>query len=104
MSEVEVLEQKQRRILEQLDDLKKTLLAMRGDLNLCNKPQQLTNQKPASAQKASNVKKLPIDVSPLYCSVMRLNKCSITICFSHHISKMLLSMPIHNVYHTAYLH
>lgn len=64
MSEVEILEQRQRRILEQLDDLKKTLLAMRGDLNLCNKPQQPSQQKPAAVQNASNVKKLPIDVSP----------------------------------------
>lgn len=70
MSEVEFLEQKQRRILEQLDDLKRTLLAMRGDLNLCNKPLQPTSQKPSSAQKASNVKKLPIDVSPFNTAVL----------------------------------
>lgn len=63
MSEVEILEQRQRRILEQLDDLKRTLLAMRGDLKLCNKPQQPSQQTSASVQKASNVKKLPIDVS-----------------------------------------
>lgn len=64
MSEVEILEQRQRRILEQLDDLKKTLLAMRGDLKLCNKPQQPIQQKTAPVQNASNVKKLPINVSP----------------------------------------
>ncbi|CAO1406624.1 unnamed protein product [Diamesa tonsa] len=61
MSEVDILEQRQRRILEQLDDLKKTLLAMRGDLKLCNKPQQPIQQKTAPVQNATNVKKLPIN-------------------------------------------
>lgn len=76
MSEVEILEQKQKRILVQLDDLKNTLLAMRGDMQLCNKPQQPSQQKPSSVQKPSssvNVKKLPIDVSLLFHDGRKLN-------------------------------
>lgn len=62
-SELDLLEQKQSRILKKLDELKQALIAMRGDLNLCAKPaQQPQQQKPSSG--ASAVKK-PIDVSHL---------------------------------------
>ncbi|CAO1414535.1 unnamed protein product [Diamesa serratosioi] len=77
MSEVEILEQKQKRILVQLEDLKNTLMAMRGDMNLCNKPQQPSQQKSSSSvQKTSssaNVKKLPIDQSYLQDVVINAN-------------------------------
>lgn len=59
-SEVDVLEEKQNRILKKLDELKQTLISMRGDLNLCNKPAQ-SQQKSSSG---SSVKK-PIDVANL---------------------------------------
>lgn len=62
-SELDLLEQKQSRILKKLDELKQALIAMRGDLNLCAKPaQQPKQQKPSSGSSA--VKK-PIDVSHL---------------------------------------
>lgn len=60
-SEVDVLEEKQNRILKKLDELKQTLIAMRGDLNLCNKPAQI---QPKSSS-GSKVNKKPIDVSNL---------------------------------------
>jgi Thioredoxin-like domain len=59
-SEVELLEEKQSRILQKLDELKQTLISMRGDLNVCNKP----SQQKSTATSASGVKK-PIDVSNL---------------------------------------
>lgn len=37
---MELLEENQNRILKKLDELKQTLISMRGDLKLCNKPQQ----------------------------------------------------------------
>lgn len=54
------MEEKQNRILKKLDELKQTLMSMRGDLNLCNKPAQ-------QSTKSSSVKVVskPIDVSNL---------------------------------------
>lgn len=60
-SEVDVLEEKQNRILKKLDELKQTLISMRGDLQLCSKPQQ-PQQKSSSGSK---VVKTPIDVANL---------------------------------------
>lgn len=67
-SEVEQLEERQNRILSKLDELKQTLLSMRGDLKLCNKPAQQNLQQAASSQqKAGKVKiqKKPIDTNNL---------------------------------------
>lgn len=62
-SQVELLEERQNRILKKLDELKETLLSMRGDLKLCSKPAQ----QPQSQQKSTKVKvqKKPIDVNNL---------------------------------------
>lgn len=58
-SEVEQLEEKQNQILQKLDELKQTLMSMKGDLNVCNKPAQ----KKSAAVSAGSKK--PIDVSNL---------------------------------------
>lgn len=55
-SEVELLEERQNRVLQKLDELKQTLLSMRGNLNLCAKPtqqspQQQKQQQPQKPQK-----------------------------------------------------
>lgn len=57
---MELLEENQNRILKKLEELKQTLLVMRGDLKLCNKPAQLSVSAGSQA-----VKKLPVDVSNL---------------------------------------
>lgn len=55
------LENRQRRILLKLDELKQTLMEMRSGLKLCNKPAQPQAQAAAtSTQKKSPAK--PIDV------------------------------------------
>lgn len=56
-SEIELLEENQNRVLKRLDELKQTLMSMRGDLKVCSKPAQ------KSAFTATAAK--PIDVSNL---------------------------------------
>lgn len=56
---MELLEERQTRILAKLDELKQTLISMRGNLNLCAKPQQKDQQQPAKQQK--QIQKKPID-------------------------------------------
>jgi aminoacyl tRNA synthase complex-interacting multifunctional protein 2 len=67
MSEVELLEDRQNRILQKLDELKQTLLSMRGDLSICSKPAQQNIQPQQQQQKAGKVKiqRKPIDVNNL---------------------------------------
>jgi len=60
-SELEVLEEKQNRVLKKLEELKKTLISMRGDLKLCSKPAQ-PQQKPSTGCK---VLKTSIEVANL---------------------------------------
>lgn len=61
-----MLEEKQNRILKKLEDLKKTLISMRGDLNLCNKPAQQPQQKksPSGSIDTSNLSEIVINVNP----------------------------------------
>lgn len=62
------MEEKQNRILKKLDDLKQTLLSMRGDLNLCNKPAQQKSSTGSSAVKkpinVANLGEVVINVHP----------------------------------------
>jgi len=58
-SEIELLEEKQNRILKKLDDLKRTLMSMRGDIKLCNKPAQPCHQQ------VKSLSRKPIEVSAL---------------------------------------
>ncbi|KAL7035468.1 hypothetical protein ACKWTF_008390 [Chironomus riparius] len=65
-SEVELLEDRQNRILQKLDELKQTLLSMRGDLNACSKPaqQNIQNQQQQKAAKVK-IQRKQIDVNNL---------------------------------------
>lgn len=62
------MEEKQNRILKKLDDLKQTLLSMRGDLDLCNKPAQPKSSTGSSAVKKpinlANLREVVINVHP----------------------------------------
>ncbi|KAG5680122.1 hypothetical protein PVAND_009647 [Polypedilum vanderplanki] len=67
--EVEMLEERQNRVLQKLDELKQTLLSMRGSLNLCSKPAQPSSQqqKQAGAKVGTSqkIQKKKIDINNL---------------------------------------
>lgn len=57
------MEEKQRGILQKLDELKQTLMSMRGDLKICQKPAQPQSQTKAGSQQ--KIKKKPVDANNL---------------------------------------
>lgn len=64
---MDLLEEKQNRILKKLEDLKKTLISMRGDLNLCNKPAQ--PRKEVATSNAMNKKPLNTNLTDVIINV-----------------------------------